>query len=267
MSLAPEPLSTDAYYWEIQRADGAGLATSSHDRTHQRGGVSIEPDPSFAPDELVLMDTMVGSTLEVTGALTSTGLSSRDLAAGRWTSAQFRLAVGDWRSEQAPELLCAGELGVISLGDSSFQAEVVVTPSRLRDQACPQTSPECRAQLGDRQCRVSLRTGRIRTEVVSQNGQQIFVGESDLEQFRYGRLRWTTGANAGLDHVIIETGPGMLTLIEDPPLGVVPGDRVLLTEGCDGRLQTCSQRFGNVENFRGEPHLPGTDILTRYPGD
>jgi hypothetical protein len=39
-----------------------------------------------------------------------------------------------------------------------------------------------------------------------------------------------------------------------------------LREGCDKRFETCVTRFANAENFRGEPHLPGTDLLTRFPG-
>jgi hypothetical protein len=31
-------------------------------------------------------------------------------------------------------------------------------------------------------------------------------------------------------------------------------------------LATCGGRFGNALNFRGEPYLPGIDLLTRYPG-
>ena len=34
----------------------------------------------------------------------------------------------------------------------------------------------------------------------------------------------------------------------------------------DGLLATCAGRFANAVNFRGEPHLPGMDLLTRYPG-
>jgi hypothetical protein len=39
-----------------------------------------------------------------------------------------------------------------------------------------------------------------------------------------------------------------------------------LWQGCDKRLVTCSQRFANAVNFRGEPHVPGGDILTRFGG-
>ena len=49
-----------------------------------------------------------------------------------------------------------------------------------------------------------------------------------------------------------------------PRLG--PGVRVIVSEGCDRRLETCTARFGNAANFRGEPFLPGIDLLTRYPG-
>jgi uncharacterized phage protein (TIGR02218 family) len=44
------------------------------------------------------------------------------------------------------------------------------------------------------------------------------------------------------------------------------GCRVELRDGCDKRFTTCVARFANAANFRGEPHLPGTDLLTRYPG-
>ena len=44
------------------------------------------------------------------------------------------------------------------------------------------------------------------------------------------------------------------------------GALVEIEQGCDKRLATCSGRFGNAVNFRGEPWLPGIDLLTRYPG-
>ena len=34
---------------------------------------------------------------------------------------------------------------------------------------------------------------------------------------------------------------------------------------CDQRLATCIERFSNVENFRGFPHLPGNDFILAGP--
>jgi hypothetical protein len=45
---------------------------------------------------------------------------------------------------------------------------------------------------------------------------------------------------------------------------VEAGVLVELVEGCDRRFVTCCQRFANAANFRGEPYLPGNDLLTRY---
>lgn len=35
--------------------------------------------------------------------------------------------------------------------------------------------------------------------------------------------------------------------------------------GCDRHLSTCRGRFDNVVNFRGFPHIPGSDFVLRYP--
>jgi hypothetical protein len=45
-----------------------------------------------------------------------------------------------------------------------------------------------------------------------------------------------------------------------------PGELVEVIEGCDKTIATCAGRFANAANFRGEPYLPGIDLLTRYPG-
>ena len=60
-------------------------------------------------------------------------------------------------------------------------------------------------------------------------------------------------------------GP-LLTLREPPHWVPAAGDLVELHEGCDKAFATCRARFANAVNFRGEPHLPGMDLLTRYPG-
>ena len=44
------------------------------------------------------------------------------------------------------------------------------------------------------------------------------------------------------------------------------GALVEIERGVRQELATCAGRFGNAVNFRGEPHLPGIDLLTRYPG-
>ncbi|HLT03075.1 MAG TPA: phage BR0599 family protein, partial [Geminicoccaceae bacterium] len=92
-----------------------------------------------------------------------------------------------------------------------------------------------------------------------------FTGGPPAAQMRDGHLRWIDGPQAGLSMVVTaadETGL-VLDISIDP--GLAPGTRALLREGCDHTLQSCAQRFANAVNFRGEPFLPGNDLVARYP--
>ena len=81
-----------------------------------------------------------------------------------------------------------------------------------------------------------------------------------------GRLRWFSGANTGLDARVLRSAGAVVTLAAPPVFAIDAGTLVEIGEGCDNTLATCAGRFGNAVNFRGEPYLPGIDLLTRYPG-
>lgn len=49
------------------------------------------------------------------------------------------------------------------------------------------------------------------------------------------------------------------------PNDIQVGDELRLYPGCDKTLATCRDKFDNVINFRGEPFVPGSDFLARYP--
>ena len=72
------------------------------------------------------------------------------------------------------------------------------------------------------------------------------------------------GANAGLEDFVATSAGAEVTLATLPRLTVAVGDRAEIIEGCDKTIATCAGRFGNAANFRGEPYLPGIDLLTRY---
>jgi uncharacterized phage protein (TIGR02218 family) len=86
--------------------------------------------------------------------------------------------------------------------------------------------------------------------------------------FTAGKLTWTGGANAGLavevkGHRLVADGVS-LTLWQAMPEPIADGDTFSVTAGCDKRFETCRDRFDNVVNFRGFPHIPGNDFVTRY---
>ncbi len=80
-----------------------------------------------------------------------------------------------------------------------------------------------------------------------------------------GSLRWLEGPQIGLEMRIARVDGDKLALDRAIDEGQGAGMRALLREGCDHTWQTCAARFNNAVNFRGEPFLPGNDLLARYP--
>lgn len=267
MGIADGELTSIALCWRLERADGAGIALTSHDRPLERGGVAYDPAPGMMPASIKRQLGLEPSSGEIAGALASAAITEEDLALGRWDGASVHLAAEDWAdATAAPIKLLSGEIGGVSIHGSGFSADLRGAAARLDDAVCPSTSPECRAQFGDKRCRVDL-AGRTRVvTVASVNGNELTIEEVVDEHFVLGRSRYLDGDNCGVISTILSATGSLIQLRDLPRAAVNAGCRIELREGCDKRFSTCVSRFGNALNFRGEPHLPGTDLLTRYPG-
>jgi uncharacterized phage protein (TIGR02218 family) len=267
MSIASGELTSLALCWRLERLDGAGIALTSHDEAIACGRVRYEPAPGMTPAAVTRSRGLEPQSAEAAGALSSAAISDADLSLGRWDGAQVRLTVADWQApEKASIQLVAGEIGSISIDGGSFSAELRGAAAALEAPVCPATSAECRAQFGDKRCRIDLAGRTVAARVVGSVDGAFTLDVAVDDRFVLGRLRYMSGANCGLTTVILSSS-GNLVEVRDLPRAVVEsGCRVELREGCDKRFGTCVSRFANAVNFRGEPHLPGNDLLTRYPG-
>lgn len=261
-----QPLTTLAFIWRIDRRDGITLGLTSHDRDLIVDGLIYRAAPGMIPSALERQDGLNPDSIELTGALTSDAITESDLAAGRWDGATLRVSAVDWESpETDPLFLVRGELGMVETGEGGFSAELRGPAVLLEAPVVEETTPECRAALGDRRCGVDMAGRRRLASVVSVNGMIVMLDSSQADGvYDTGTLRWLDGANSGIVSRIGTSSGTMLTLREPPYFAVAPGTRVELIEGCDRRFSTCVSRFANAANFRGEPHLPGNDLLTRY---
>jgi uncharacterized phage protein (TIGR02218 family) len=266
--LEPE-LTAIAFCWRLERRDGVCLGFTTHDRDLFIGGLRYRAAPGMLPSSITLSDGFDLDTLDVTGALTSAAISERDLKAGRWDGTSLRVFMVDWEDPEGEQaLLARGELGDISMKGGAFETELRGPTAMLERPVVEFTSPECRAALGDKRCRVDMAGRQSVTRVAAVLGEDAIEVEAAAggNAYGYGRLRWIGGANSGLESPILASDGTLLTLREAPAFAAQVGDLVEISEGCDKRLETCAGRFANAANFRGEPHLPGMDLLTRYPG-
>ena len=267
MSIADKDVSSLAFCWRLERRDGAGLALTSHDRPVTVGGVRYEPAPGMTPSAIRSEMGLEPRSSEVAGALSSAAIGEADILAGRWDGAALELTAVDWEAPGfgAVELL-SGTLGQVTAKDGEFGVELLGVAAELERPVCPLTSPECRAELGDARCRVDMAGRMVRAKVVEAAGHRITIDQPVDARFRFGRVRFLGGAANGVVRVILGAEGNELSLRSAPSALVVAGTAIEIVEGCDKRLETCAARFANAANLRGEPHLPGNDLLTRYPG-
>ena len=262
-------LTSIAFCWRLDRRDGVALGFTSHDRDLTIDGLIYRTAPGMTPSAVSVSDGLDVDTLDISGALTSDAITKIDMAAGRWDGASARLFAVDWTNPAGGTLhLTRGELGDVSIRDGAFSAELRGPTALLERPVVERTSPECRASLGDRRCRIDMATRTRFARVMAVEGLTITLDavEPESDAYGYGRVDWVTGANSGLASLIAASDSATITLREPAAFAVAPGVLVRLGEGCDRSLATCAARFANAINFRGEPYLPGNDLLTRYPG-
>ncbi len=259
-------LTTMAFCWRLARTDGVSLGFTSHDRDLWRDGLLYRATPGMVPSAVELTSSLEPDSVDLSGVLTSDAISAQDLSAGRWDGAALKLFMIDWthpENEAVP--LVRGTLGTVQMEGDSFKVELLGPSAALDAPVIEATSPGCRARLGDKRCRVDMAGRSAQAAVASAAGLIVSLNTALTPgDFAYGRLRWTEGANAGLAVALAANTAMTVTLAEPMAERISAGDRAELTQGCDRRFSTCRDRFANTLNFRGEPHLPGNDLLTRY---
>lgn len=264
------PLTSSGYGWRLERRDGVTLGFTSHDRDVELGGLTLRASPGMMPSSIVESTGLDVDGLDVRGALTADAIRADDLSAGMWDAARLSIFLFDWTDPSAGiRTLAVGELGAVSHSGSEFDAEFKGPAAKLDRAVAPYTSPGCRADFCDADCGLNAERFTHQVQIGSVTGGVIALAtplSGVSENFAFGKLRWLDGPNCGLWSDVLSVTASSIELIAPPPFAALSGSRVELIEGCDKTIATCGTRFGNAINFRGEPYLPGNDILTRYPG-
>jgi uncharacterized phage protein (TIGR02218 family) len=267
--MSGDTLTGRVLCWRIERRDGVTIGLSGHDRDLWIEGLRYRAAPGLTPSAILRGDGLDPDLMDASGALTSVAIDERDLMAGRWDGASVAAIAVDWTGEEAAVPLGQGRIGSVQLGEGGFTAELRGVGALLDRPVAEETSPDCRATLGDRRCRVAMAGRRRFARVTAWDGAVMLTlnhTEPVANAYGQGRLIWFGGENGGLESPIVRSDGATLRLSAPPAFAVAGHPLIELVEGCDKRLETCLSRFDNVVNFRGEPFLPGIDLLTRYPG-
>ncbi len=267
--------TTLAFCWRIERQDGLVLGFTDHDEMLRFAGTDFVPAHGLDGGEAPAKLGAQVETSEVLGILHAEAISEDDILLGRYDGAQVETWRVNWAEPSQRVLLRTDTIGEIVREDGVFRAEL-----RSGQQALNRTRGRvyqglCDAQIGDARCRVDLQDAAF-TATASVVGfddpfRVLVDGLESFEPgwFAFGTAGWTSGRRIGLRDGVLTHGRsgGMDVLSLAVKLGdwVAVGDTLTVSAGCDRRFSTCKRKFGNAVNFRGFPHIPGSDYVLRHP--
>lgn len=268
--------TTLCWCWRLTTTSGQRMGFTDHDRDLAFDATTFEAAAGFAATEIHEAVGLSVDNLEVSGAISSTRLSERDLAGGLYDNAQVEIFRVDWSAPENRVLMRTGSLGEVRRAGSAFSAEVRGLAHYLQQPKGRVFQYACDADLGDAQCGVALGGSAYRAEaaIAVVSGDRSFSA-TGLETFAAtffsrGLVTFVDGAAAGQKIEVkahgIVAGVVRLELWQAPTGPLVPGQRFVVTAGCDKTFATCQVKFANSQNFRGFPHMPGNDFVMSIAG-
>lgn len=265
--------TTLCWCWRLERRDGRVMGFTDHDRAISFGGTTYEAASGFNASEITDSIGLGVDNLEVDAALSSGVLTERDLAAGSYDEARVEIYRVNWAQPDQHVLMRAGSLGEVQRAGEAFSAEVRGLAHYLQQPAGRLYQFGCDADLGDHRCRVDLQSPAFHgngTVTAVRSGRVFEVsGLTGFAAgwFTRGLVTFTSGERAGAGSEVKrhEVAGGVVTIEFWQDIGApAAGDTFTATAGCDKAIETCRGKFANAVNFRGFPHMPGNDFVTRY---
>lgn len=267
--------TTLCWCWKITQQRGTVQGFTNHDNPLTFDSVTYEASTGFLGTEIESQLGMSIDNMDVFGAVDSDNISEADIKAGFYDNAEIEIYLVNWSDVTQRLIMKKGNLGEVRRGKTAFQTEVRGISHQMQQVKGRVYSYTCDALLGDTRCAKSGLSGSTYTgtgSVSSSNGSSsiIALGIDSYESgwFSRGKLTFTSGDNNGVVREVkahfFNNGVVTLSLWEPTPFQIEPADTFSVLAGCDKAFRTCKAKFSNQDNFRGFPHIPGSDTVIQY---
>lgn len=267
--------------FKLKRRDGVilgfteAIESFSFDLGDGDGAVSYSPQSgfirsAFESESSMKTDTMAAEGAAGSGILSSSEITTEDLAAGRYDGAEVKVFY--LRPDKLSDGIVALGLffvGPVTRAGDRFSAELSSITAPYRQKTGKVVKVTCRATLYDADCKIAPAGFTSAVSIASVVSRREFVtdyGGSDT-WFEFGTAKFTSGDNANIFREIKswDLPTKTVKLYLPAPFDLAAGVTLDLRAGCDKLKSTCISRFNNVKNFRGEAEVPGNDLLFRIP--
>lgn len=262
--------------WAVKRRDGVVLGFTDHDRPLAFDGITFVAESGMSARALSHTTGLSVDNTEAVGVLTADAITEVDIAAGRYDQAEVTVWQVCWDDVTARKVKFRGTMGEITRNGGQFQVDLRGLAEALNQPQGRSYLKTCSAVLGDRSCGINTKTDTAYVAEVTvdrdtdgQSFDVVTLVPFNAEWFKNGFLEVMTGAAKGLSATIKAdrlNGARREVLLWQPlGLPIAVGDELRLVAGCDKHAETCREKFANLANFQGFPHIPGDDWLMAVP--
>ncbi len=260
--------TTLCHCWRVTLKSGETLGFTDHDESLSFDATVFEADAGFTGSSIESSLGLSVDNMEAEGALQSLKLDEMRLKAGDFDHAEIEIWRVNWQDVSQRVIMRKGHLGEVTYGDGAFRAEVRGLSHLLSQQQGRVYQFGCDALLGDVRCGVNLASPNFTSNAVVvaiEDAALVLSGVNFVDDWAtHGRLVFSNGKSIAVKR---QRNIGALTRVDlrhALSFQVSVGDAVQLVAGCDKQLETCRTKFLNAVNFRGFPHMPGTDFVASF---
>lgn len=252
----------------IERDDGTVYGYTDHDLPLTVDGEVYTPSPGIKRVALTTTSDDRVSNQEFGSAWVDA--PEEDLLAGLFDNATVKTMICSWdKPELGAFIVDSGNLGVIQWTADGFRGDVQSHMRQLVRNIQFAYTASCRHKLFSQPgqftmgaCTLNSASYTFAGAVSNVTTNRLVFDVSGLGQgdtfCSNGTLTWSTGLNTGVKSPVKRHSVGGTVVIElflPTPYDIVAGDNFDVTAGCDKTLDTCKNKFNNVINFGGFPHI------------
>lgn len=272
---------TLAVLWKVTRADATIMGFTTHDQDIVYGGVTYAASTGMANTATQSGSDLSVDNLEVTAFLDSSAIDETDILAGVYDNCQVEERVVNWDDLTMGDMLIRkGYVGNIKIINGVFTAELRGLTQKLTTKLGSTYGPICRAILGSNvgdgqpgsdqwPCGISLASYQQSGSVASSPDARTIVPAAGLTgaagYFDGGLINFTSGVLNGKSYEIKSWDGTSLKMYLPLPAQPAASDTFTITPGCNHTTSDCISKFSNIINFKGEPFIPGNDLIMNYP--
>lgn len=258
---------------KITAKSGTVYAWTYHDMQLTVDSVTYIPAPGLSALRFISTPDASVSTQQMQAAVVD--VPDEDLRAGVLDEAEVVCSWCLWDNPAGGKVdIFTGRIGNIKWTQDGMQVEFVSSMKNLERNLGETFTAPCRHQLFGGAtpgkvgyCGVSAAAYTFAGVVgtVTSRWKFTYTGAAAAQADGYfdsGTLTFTSGANSGVSCVVKTDASDTITLLLPAGRVITAGDTFSVKAGCDKTMDTCKNKFSNVPNFGGFPHI-NTDVNTR----